>query len=277
MSYTWDPGAGDAPVSISFTGWIRVVIGGIILAVILGIGVVLTLVFRLIERPIFGLHRPITPYFTQWVARGLFFVMGIKNTCEGAVMKTPGAIVSNHSTWLDIFALYGHMRVYFLAKADVATWPGIGFLTDLAGTLFVARDRKMVKIQTKMIEDRLLARQRLAFFPEGTSTDGMRVLRFNSTLFQSFFNPDLVHEMYIQPVSMIYTAPKGQDKRFYGWWGDMDFGPNFLKILATRQKGSVRIVYHPAIRVDGFKNRKQLAAHVEAIVRQGMPAERRIS
>jgi 1-acyl-sn-glycerol-3-phosphate acyltransferase len=277
VSYTWQPEDEDAPFDITFTGWIRIVTGCVILVMALLIGVLLTVIFRLIERPLFGLHRPITPYFTQAVARVLFFILGISNTREGEVMKTPGAIVSNHSSWLDIFALYGHMRAYFLSKSEVANWPGIGFLTRLAGTLFISRDRKHVKAQTRLIETRLLAGQRLAFFPEGTSTDGMRVLRFNSTLFQSFFNPDIYHESYVQPVSIIYTAPVEQDKSFYGWWGNMDFGPHFLKIMALRQKGSVRVVYHPAVKVDEFANRKELAAYMEQIVRQGMPPERRIS
>ncbi len=276
MSYTWRPEDEDAPFGITFSGWIRIVAGCLILVGILLIGVVLTAMFRLVERPLFGLHRPITPYFTQSVARALFFILGISNTREGEVMKAPGAIVSNHSSWLDIFALYGHMRVYFLSKSEVASWPVIGFLTRLAGTLFISRDRKHVKAQTGLIETRLLAGQRLAFFPEGTSTDGMRVLPFNSTLFQAFFNPIITHKTYVQPVSIVYTAPVGQDKRFYGWWGNMDFGPHFLKILALREKGAVRVIYHPAVKVDGFANRKELAAHIEQIVRQGMPPECRI-
>jgi len=277
VSYTWDPGAEDAPLDIAFIGWVRIITGCVFLAVILLIGLLLTGVFRLIEKSIFGLHRPITPYFTQVVSRVLLLVLGIAYAHEGEGMKTPGAIVSNHSSWLDIFILYAHMRVYFLSKAEVANWPGIGFLTRLVGTLFIARDRKQVKAQARLIEERLLAGQRLAFFPEGTSTDGMRILPFNSTLFQSFFNPDIIDEMYIQPVSIIYTAPEGLDKRFYGWWGNMDFGPHFLKILALRQNGSVRVIYHPAVKVDEFTSRKKLAAHVESVVRQGMPPERRIS
>ena len=276
MSYTWEPEAEDAPLDIPLSGWVRVGLRGVALALILLVGVGLTLGFRLVERLFFGLRRPITPYFTQAVARGFFCVVGLKNTREGVAMKTPGAIVSNHSSWLDILALFAHMRIYMLSKSEVANWPGVGFLTRLVGTLFITRERKQVTAQTGLIEKRLKAGHRLAFFPEGTSTDGMRVLPFNSTLFQPFYSPDLVHEVYIQPVSIIYSAPEGQDKRFYGWWGNMDFGPHFLKVLATRRNGAVRVIFHPAVKVDGFANRKALAAHVEGLVRQGMPPERRI-
>lgn len=277
MSYTWEPEHEDAAFDTPLSGWVRIILGCVFLMMVLLIGLVLTAIFRLVEKLFFGLHRPITPYFTQAVARVLLWVLGIKHLREGEVMKTPGAIVSNHSSWLDIFALFAHMHGYFLAKSEVANWPGIGFLARLIGTLFIARDRTQVKAQTRLLETRLLAGQKLIFFPEGTSTDGMRVLPFNSTLYQAFFNPDIYHEIYIQPVSIIYTAPMGLDKRFYGWWGKMDFAPHFLKILALRKKGSVRVVFHPAVKVDQFAHRKELAAYVEQVVRQGMPPERQIS
>ena len=81
--------------------------------------------------------------------------------------------------------------------------------------------------------------------------------------------------MYIQPVTVIYRGPDGGDPQFYGWWGEMDFGSHLLKVLAARRQGSVEVIYHPPVRVDDFPNRKTLAAHVEEVVRQGMPNDRR--
>jgi 1-acyl-sn-glycerol-3-phosphate acyltransferase len=120
-----------------------------------------------------------------------------------------------------------------------------------------------------------LAGHKLLFFPEGSSTDGMRVLAFKSTLFQAFFSQKLEHAIHVQPVSVIYEAPKGQDPRFYGWWGDMDFGTHLVRVLAVRHQGRVRVVYHAPARVDAFADRKALAAWAEAQVRAGMPEARR--
>ena len=86
-----------------------------------------------------------------------------------------------------------------------------------------------------MFYARLLAGHKLLFFPEGTSTDGLRVLPFKSTLFAAFFEPELHHTMWIQPVSVVYYAPVGEEARFYGWWGDMEFAPHLLKTLAARR------------------------------------------
>ena len=105
----------------------------------------------------------------------------------------------------------------------------------------------------------------------------MRVLRFKSTLFQSLFTLELQRHVYVQPVTVIYRAPEGTDPRFYGWWGDMDFGPHLMRVLAAPKQGSVHVIYHDPVRVADVENRKALAAQVEAVIRSGMPPERQIT
>jgi 1-acyl-sn-glycerol-3-phosphate acyltransferase len=275
MTMTWSPGDLPPPVRVTPLGWLRVAVRGTVLIVILLVGVISMALLRLIERPLYGLHRPVTPHITQWVCRAAFRVLGIGFSRVGTPMTGPGAVVCNHASWLDIFALNLSKRVYFVSKSEVARWPGIGLLARITGTVFIARDPRQARAQTEVFEDRLLAGHKLLFFPEGTSTDGMRVLPFKTTLFQAFFSQRLRHALQVQPVSLIYTAPKGQDARFYGWWGDMSFGSHLWKVLAVSRQGAVRVVYHAPVRVEDFPDRKTLAAHVEATVRAGMPEERR--
>jgi len=276
VNYTWHPENLPAPVRITPLGWLRVILRAVALVAVLVVGVVLMVVLRLIERPLYGLHRPVTPYITQAVCRVGFWILQIRHETVGERMDHAGAVVANHASWLDIFSLNARKRIYFVSKSEVATWPGIGLLAKVTGTVFITRDRKEAKAQQAVFEERLLSGHKLLFFPEGTSTDGMRVLPFKSTLFQAFFSARLEHEMHIQPVTLIYTAPTGQDARFYGWWGDMEFGHHLLQTLAAWPQGSVKVVYHQPVRVDDFPNRKALAAHVERVVRGGMPPERQI-
>lgn len=267
MSPTWD-GTDPAPaVKISIFGWARVVLRGAILGTVTFGGLGLLLLLRLIERPVFGVDRPITPYITQAVCRSAFVIIGMPLLVRGPRLKVPGAVVANHSSWLDIFALNARKNVYFVSKSEVADWPGIGWLAKATGTVFIRRDRKETVSQLAMFEERLTHGHRLLFFPEGTSTDTLRVLPFKPTLFAAFFSETLVHAMHIQPVTVIYHPPDGNDPRFYGWWGDMGFADHLVKVLAQRRQGKVELVYHLPVRVDDFPNRKSLARHLESQVR----------
>lgn len=182
-------------------------------------------------------------------------------------MKGAGAVVANHSSWLDILVLNAPKRIYFVSKAEVADWAGISWLAKATGTVFIKRDRREARGQVEVFRRRLGLGHRLLFFPEGTSTDSRRVLPFKTTLFAAFFDDALRETMRVQPVSVVYHAPKGRDDRFYGWWGGMDLGPSLLAVLAAVPNGSVDVVYHPPVRVADFADRKALAAHCEAAVR----------
>lgn len=271
MTVTWQSPTPPPEITLSARDRIRALRRGAAVVALIAGGVVISLPLRLIERPVFGLHRPWSPHVTQWVSRAVFALLGMRHETQGRPMTGPGAVVANHVSWLDIFALNARKRVYFVSKSEVAHWPGIGALARLTGTVFIARDPRQARAQTEIFQTRLHAGHRLLFFPEGSSTDGLRVLPFKPTLFQSFFAPGLRDATEIQPVSVIYSAPPGQDSRFYGWWGDMGFGPHLLQVLGARHQGRVRIIYHPPRRVSEFENRKALAAWAETCVRSGLP------
>ena len=269
MSVSWQSEEAPDPIRITPLGWVLVLLRGLPLALLVFGGLLILLAVRLIERPICGMKRPVTPFITQFVCRNAFRILGITYKTHGTLMREQGPVVANHSSWLDIFALNARKRIYFVSKAEVAKWPGIGWLARATGTLFIERNPKRAKEQAEVLEQRLLAGHKLLFFPEGTSTDGLRVLRFKTTLFAAFFTEHLRDRLHVQPVSVVYRAPNGAPPRFYGWWGAMDFGPHLLNILAARQQGTVELTYHPPLKVSDFPDRKALAARAEELVRTG--------
>lgn len=270
MSATWDSGDEPDPVIITPLGWVLIILRGGALIVLIAICLMLLLLIRLIERPLFGVRRPITPFITQFVCRNAFRILGMRFSTSGTLMRERGAVVANHVSWLDIFSLNARKRIYFVSKSEVAKWPGIGWLARATGTVFIDRDRKQARTQTELFESRLIAGHKLLFFPEGTSTDGLRVLSFKSTLFAAFFSDHLRDFLHVQPVSVIYRAPKGEPARFYGWWGDMEFGGHLLKTLAQPRQGAVELIYHSPVRVAEFADRKALAVYCETKVREGL-------
>ncbi|WP_288960483.1 lysophospholipid acyltransferase family protein [uncultured Sulfitobacter sp.] len=272
MSAAWDSADHPTPVSVGPLGWVLMLLRGVMLATVVLVGLVILLAIRLIERPLYGQGRPVTPHITQIVCKTAFWIMGLRRAVIGTPMRHRGAVVANHTSWLDIFSLNAAQRIYFVSKSEVASWPGIGWLAKATGTLFIERNPKHARKQTEVFQRRLLDNHRLLFFPEGTSTDGLQVLPFKTTLFQSFFAPELRDVIWVQPVTVLYTAPDGTDPRFYGWWGDMSFGGHLLRTLASLRQGQVTTIYHTPLAVADFENRKALAQACEAQVRAAHPS-----
>ncbi len=257
-----------APIAvpaIGLVGWLRVVWRGGLLAILIYGGLAVLLVLRLIEWPLCGAARPVTPWITVGVCRAAVWLLGLQLRVQGRPFSGRGAEVANHAGWLDIFTLNAVRPVYFVSKSEVAGWAGIGVLARATGTVFIARKAQLVAAQSRMLAGRLALGHRLLFFPEGTSSDARRVLPFKPALFAAVFADGLREVMQVQPVSVVYRAPKGMDARFYGWWGDMAFAPHLLQVLA-HPGGAVDLVFHSPVQPADFADRKALAQYCGAVI-----------
>lgn len=271
---TWHTEDEDQPLNFGLVNWLLVVLRGLPLGVLVFGGLLILLICRVPEQMLNGARRPLTPHITSFVCRNGLRILGIVYRAHGKPMRQDGAMVANHASWLDIFSLNAAAQVFFVSKAEVAKWPGIGWLARATGTVFIARDPRQAAEQKMLFEKRLHMGHKLVFFPEGTSTDGLRVLPFKSTLFAAFFDEKLRDDIAIQPVSVRYIAPEGEDPRFYGWWGDMEFAPHLLKALGAKKTGAIEVTYHATLKVSEFADRKSLAKVAEEAVRSGvMPPE----
>lgn len=225
------------------------------------------ILFKVLEKP----FRPIiTPILANLWGRLGLFLCGIKLEVVGKHMRHGGAVVANHVTWVDIFTLNSAARISFVAKAEVRNWPVIGFLARVSGTLFIERRSTHAKRHEQALLERLDRGDQLCFFPEGTSTDGRRVIPFKSTLFSVFHTAELIEHTWVQPATLSYIAPVGKPADFYGWWGDMAFAPHVAMILGQSFGGKVRVTLHDPVRASDFDTRKALAQYCETVVRAGL-------
>ena len=203
-----------------------------------------------------------------WCAMGTW-LCGLKLMVEGTPMPMAGARVANHSSWADIFVLRSAAQMYYVAKSEVRSWPLMGMIGAHTGTMFIDRDPRQAKKQEAMFLERLENGDRLVFFPEGTSSDSLRVLPFKSTLFSAFMQPAVADHMWLQPVSVVYHPQDGLAANFFGWWGEMPFGAHLWQVFGRSTRSRVWVIFHDAVRAADFPDRKTLAAHCEAQVRAG--------
>ncbi|MEM7507506.1 MAG: 1-acyl-sn-glycerol-3-phosphate acyltransferase [Pseudomonadota bacterium] len=207
-----------------------------------------------------------------WARIGVW-LLGLKLEVRGRPIES-GALVANHSSWSDIPVLRAVRWIYFVSKADVARWPGVGFLASAAGTIFIERRRVEAKRQEEILRQRIAANQLLCFFPEGTSTDGLRVLPFKSSLFSVFFGPDVDPAIWVQPVSIRYLTAPGSalPESFFGWWGTMPFGGHMRTVMQFSFGSRVVVTFHEPVHPSDFSDRKALSDHSQAAVAEGHAA-----
>ena len=190
-------------------------------------------------------------------------LLGLQVRIVGApILRTdrPVIYVSNHSSWMDIPALGGCLRACFVSKDDVAAWPIVGTIARLGRTVFVSRSRQGIGRERDQMRERLLAGDDLILFPEGTSSDGSRVLPFHSSFFAAAYGDVMP---VIQPVSVVYDRlaglPVGRASRtVFAWYGDMELAPHLWQAAQWRGK-RVSLLFHPPLDPADFGSRKALS------------------
>ncbi len=217
---------------------------------------------------------------TYW--RGVAFIMGLRITVKGEVSpQRPIIFIANHCTWLDIVALGAVLPGCFVAKADIARWPFVSWIAKLGRTVFVSRNKATLERERDYLAARLAAGDNIILFPEGTTSDGRRVLAFQSSFLaiaQAPANP------VIQPVTIVYDQLDGLpvqrwDRPVISWYGDMDMASHYPGVGKRISVGAT-IILDPAIPAGTFANRKLLSGALEARLagnaarlRQGRGAE----
>jgi 1-acyl-sn-glycerol-3-phosphate acyltransferase len=191
--------------------------------------------------------------------------LGVVLEVEGAI-PTRGLIVSNHLGYLDILVYGAIAPVTFVSKREVASWPVFGWAARCAGTVFITRERRTETHSVNSeLESLLNSGALIVLFPEGTSSDGAKVLPFRSSLLDAAVRSGQpIYAAYVR-----YTVTDGDPARDVCYWGDMTLVPHLISMARIR-----RITAHVRFASAGqvYFERKQaaIATYAEVLSLAGL-------
>ena len=196
----------------------------------------------------------------KWSGR-LLRRINVRIAVEGD-LPAPGLMVSNHLSYLDIMVFSSIAGTVFVSKHEVRSWPGIGWIASLSGTIYIDRTRRSDTraIQPEM-QAALASGLRLVVFPEGTSSDGSGLLPFRSSLFQ----PAVDLNTPVTAACLRYEISDGNAGEEVCYWGDHSLAPHFLNLL-TKESVTVRIRFSE--KPYQFSDRKTAAKTMEEEVKK---------
>ncbi|KAI3895663.1 hypothetical protein MKW98_025454 [Papaver atlanticum] len=156
---------------------------------------------------IVGWRRSIIVNSGRFLARVMLFNMGVywisesyrellaveSPETESEEVERPGAIISNHVSYLDILYHTYSFFPSFVAKRSVAELPLVGLISKCLGCVYVQRELKSSEQKgvSGVLTKRVLEAQKnrtapmMMLFPEGTTSNGDYLLPFKSGAFLS--------------------------------------------------------------------------------------------
>ena len=195
----------------------------------------------------------------RW-SKALLRTLGISMQASGAIPER-GLIVSNHVSFIDIFAINAVMPASFVSKDEVRRWPLIGWLAMKTDTVFMERGSRSAAQKTREnLAGHLRVGTRVALFPEGTTSRGEGVLPFHGALLQSAIDAGIE----VIPVAVRYLDARGQRSEAAAYVDDMSLIDCMQTIASSRELG-VSVDVLPALASVGTDRRHLAAAAHRAI------------
>ena len=196
------------------------------------------------------------------LARNFIFllrsILNIKVTLvgnEGMLERGSYVIISNHLSYVDGIVLGSIFPVVFVSKKEVKSWPIIGQWTRLCGTLFIDRQHKdRIAVLVEEFTRKLKQEANILLFPEGTSTNGERMLPFQTAPLAAPIRSRAI----IVPITLAYKTVNDQpvtvgNRDLVYWYGDMDFMSHFWKLMTLRSV-EVMVTIQPVIESFRYQN-----------------------
>jgi lyso-ornithine lipid O-acyltransferase len=239
----------------------------------LGIYLLLTLICMPVQIALRVMCRgPIIYKFPKFYHGLCCRIFNIKVIIEGDIETGDHVVYAgNHLSYLDITVLGSVLPAAFIAKRDVASWPLFGILAKLQNTLFISRDPKDAEAVKKAFEKRLECPLPLILFPEGTSSNGTKILPFKSSMFEIFLNKNIK----IQPFTLSLLAVDGKSaaddtqRDLYAYYGDTVLAPHLWRF--SKLKGvTLKVTFQKKLSTNSFNDRKSLCTTVHEGVMTGL-------
>jgi len=196
--------------------------------------------------------------------RSICLIFNIKVAVKGEQASGHVIYVGNHLSYIDIAVIGANLKATFISKADVKNWPILGLLATLGKTVFIERSRNAAAKCIQDIKATMESGRNLVLFPEGTSTNGMDVLPFKSTIFDLFLDQELKEKLSVQPFTLTLQSINGhaaltaKDHDIYAWHGDMEFFPHLWQLAHSRE-AQILLTFHPPYTASNFNDRKEFA------------------
>jgi 1-acyl-sn-glycerol-3-phosphate acyltransferase len=215
--------------------------------------------------------RPRAAAIMGWWSRVVLRLCGARLAVRGVPLPpalaasgvTPGApgrlLLSNHISWIDIFAINAALPCRFVAKAEIGRWPVVGALVTRSGTLYIERGRRRaVAEMNAAVQRHLRDGESIVVFPEGTTTRGDTLLPFHSNLLA----PAVGSGCAVWPVGLAYRE-RGRFSDAAAFIGEMDLVTSLTRVLLADDL-EIEVAFLPPLDAAALGDRHAIARAAHA-------------
>lgn len=188
-------------------------------------------------------------------------ILGIKvEPIARETLEKSQLLVGNHMGVLDILIIAAQQPTLFVTSVDMRETPGLGFITEMGGCLYVER-RSRLNIHSEIgkIREALNQGLNITLYPEGMATNGARVYPFKKSLMTSVAGTGIP----IKPLVVNFLKVNGEPmsaawRDYVCWYGDQSFVSAMFRALST-QSIEAQVIYLDKVFMNTDEERRSVA------------------
>lgn len=189
----------------------------------------------------------------QKIALRLLRFLAIRVEMSGEPVIGNYLYVSNHQSYVDPVCIAKWIPFVPIAKAEVSSWPLIGWGARMTGIFYVKREQAASRSLARDALHQLLRNGGAGLvFPEGTTSAAWKTLPFR----EGAFHVAASAQKNIVPMAIAYLDDT------HAWTGDDGFIPHFLRVFAQPEMRVKLHFFAPVFSTDG----KELSALCQTMI-----------
>ena len=212
--------------------------------------------------PVLAIPMPGHRHLKRIYCRAVLRCLGVRMRVSGGPIRNLRGqlVVSNHISWVDVFAIGAVMPGSFVARADLITWPALGIAARMASVIPIERRslRTLPGVVSTVVQ-RIGDGHTVVAFPEGTTFCG----RDNGTFRPAMFQAAIDANRPVQPVRVSYRHRDGSPSTVTAFFGEHSLWESIRRTVRAR-----RTVVHIDVRPLELPipNRSEFAARCQRSV-----------
>lgn len=171
--------------------------------------------------------------FRAW-AKSFIAIGHFKVEVIGTPPHPPFFLISNHLSYTDVGIFRSILETVFVAKGEIESWFLAGKIVRDMGAIFINRqNRRDIPRAGAEILKKIDDGEGVIVFPEGTSTKGEEVLKFNS----SFLEFAAQAHLPVYYAALGYRTPQGEIPASVAvsWWEDISFMAHLWRLFQVSE------------------------------------------
>lgn len=215
--------------------------------------------------PLLAIPLPGHLHVKRLYCRVVLACLGVRVTLSGGPIRNLRGmlVVSNHVSWVDVFAIGAVLPGTFVARADLLGWPAVGLAARMANIIPIERGSlRELRGVVDNVAHRLRDGHTVVAFPEGTTYCGRDHGSFRPAMFQAAIET----ARPVQPVKLSYHHRDGSPSTVTAFLGEDSMWASVKRIVVTR-----RTVVHIGVQPLELPTsvRGELATRCQAAVHPG--------